>query len=217
MAYFNGDPFFMFKHKLKIVKIVLSKWSKLTFGDIFKQLAIREEVVRVKEMLFEEEPIIENRIVLQKAQVELKKYLSIEEQYWKQKSSMTWFAEGNKNTRFFHSHVNGKRQKLQLKRIHKSDGVWIELQELMANAVVEFLQNQFTQENDPNSFELLHNVPSMVTLDQNLELCRMLTIEEVKCAVFALSGGSASGPDGFTRIFYQECGGIIGEDIYRML
>ncbi|XP_070010475.1 uncharacterized protein [Nicotiana sylvestris] len=64
-------------------------------------------------------------IVLQKAQAELKKYLSIEKQYWKQKAGMNWFAEGDRNTRFFPNHVNGKRQKLQLKRIQNSEDDWI--------------------------------------------------------------------------------------------
>nr|XP_016461422.1 PREDICTED: uncharacterized protein LOC107784758 [Nicotiana tabacum] len=68
---------------LKRVKTTLSHWSKLTYGDIFKQLDIREDIVRIKEIMFEEEPIRENRIVLQQAQVELKSYLSIKEQYWK--------------------------------------------------------------------------------------------------------------------------------------
>ncbi|XP_075098809.1 uncharacterized protein LOC142175728 [Nicotiana tabacum] len=80
-ADFIGDPFFMFKQNIKRVKVALSKWNRETFGDIFKQLAILEDIVRVKEMLFEEEPTTENRIVLQKDQSELKKYLNIEEQY----------------------------------------------------------------------------------------------------------------------------------------
>ncbi|XP_070035247.1 uncharacterized protein [Nicotiana tomentosiformis] len=70
-----------FKDVLKRVKVALSKWSKETYGDIFKQLKIREDIVRVKEMLFEEEPTFENRIVHQKAQAELKRYLSTGEQY----------------------------------------------------------------------------------------------------------------------------------------
>ncbi|XP_070044899.1 uncharacterized protein [Nicotiana tomentosiformis] len=111
-----------------------------TFADIFKQLPILEDIVRVKEMLFEEEPATENRIVLQEAQCELKKYLSIEEQYWKQKAGMTWFAEGDRNTSFFHNHVNGKRKKLQLKRIKSGSGVWIEDQEQLATAAVDFCQ-----------------------------------------------------------------------------
>nr|XP_016512912.1 PREDICTED: uncharacterized protein LOC107829953 [Nicotiana tabacum] len=122
-------------------------------------------------MLFEEEPTIENRIVLQKAQSKLKKHLSIEEQYWKQKAGMIWFAEGDRNTSFFHNYVNGKRKKLQLKRIKSSSGVWIEDQEQLAT-----------------------------TADHNLELSRLPTIEEVRAVIFELSGESASDPDGFTGL-----------------
>ncbi|XP_070055567.1 uncharacterized protein [Nicotiana tomentosiformis] len=139
-ADFIGDLFLIFKQNIKRVKVALSKWSRETFGDIFKQLAILEDIVRVKEMLFEEEPTIENRIVLQKAQSELKKYLSIEEQYWKKKAGMTWFAKRDRNTSFFHNHVNGKRMKLQLKRIKSGSGVWIEDQEQLATTAVDIYQ-----------------------------------------------------------------------------
>lgn len=108
------------------MKAAWSKWSKDTYGDIFKQLAIREDIVRVKEMLFEDEPTMENRIVLKNAQAELKMYLSLEEHYWKQKAGMTWFTEEDRNTRFFHNHVNEKRQKLQPKRIQDNNGSWFE-------------------------------------------------------------------------------------------
>ncbi|XP_019266859.1 PREDICTED: uncharacterized protein LOC109244255 [Nicotiana attenuata] len=137
-------------------------------------------------MLFEEEPTIENRFVLQKARLELKKYLSIEEQYWKQKAGLNWFAEGDGNTSFFHNHVNGKRKKLQLKRIQNSSGVWIENQEQMADVA-------------------------------NMELSRLPTFEEVKGAVFELSGESAGGPGGFTGLFYQSCWDIVGRDIHNMV
>lgn len=216
-ADFTGDPFLMFKQKLKRVKAALALWSKATFGDIFKQLAIREDIVRVKEILFEEEPTIQNRIVLQQAHAELKRYLSIEEQYWKQKAGMSWFAEGDRNTRFFHNHVNGKRQKFNLKRIQDTDSNWLETHELVANTAVDFFSNQFTQIGDTTDYEILNNVPAIVTLEQNLELCKYPIIGEVKDAVFALSGDSASGPDGFTGLFYQTCWDIVGEDIYMLL
>lgn len=51
---------------------------------------------------------------------------------------MTWFAEGDRNSNFFHNYVNGKRQKLQLKWIQNADGNWLEDQEHMANAAIEF-------------------------------------------------------------------------------
>ncbi|XP_060202654.1 uncharacterized protein LOC132631071 [Lycium barbarum] len=48
------------------------------------------------------------------------KALHIEEEYWKQKSSMTWFQERDKNSKFFHSNVKRRSKRLQLKRIHDS-------------------------------------------------------------------------------------------------
>ncbi|XP_019230803.1 PREDICTED: uncharacterized protein LOC109211692 [Nicotiana attenuata] len=155
-ADFIGDPFWMFKKKLKRVKDCASKGLS-----------------------------------------ELKKYLSIEEQYWKQKVGMTWFAEGDRNTSFFHNHVNGKRKKLQLKRIKSGSGVWIEDQEQLAAAAVDFIKNSSQM--------------------KNLELSRLPIIEEVRTSVFELTGESASGPDGFTGLFYQICWDVIGADIHNMV
>lgn len=55
----------MFKHKIKHVKKALLRWSKEIYRDIFKQLIIREEIVTIKEQSFEEDPSINNIIVLQ--------------------------------------------------------------------------------------------------------------------------------------------------------
>ncbi|XP_055814452.1 uncharacterized protein LOC129884128 [Solanum dulcamara] len=62
---FEGDEFIKFKLKLKNVKPVLTVWSKATFGDIFKQLTVREEVVKIKEQCFEENPTPVNRMFSQ--------------------------------------------------------------------------------------------------------------------------------------------------------
>ncbi|XP_060211849.1 uncharacterized protein LOC132639421 [Lycium barbarum] len=48
----TGNPFILFKQKLKHLKGILSAWSKEVYGDIFKQLMIREEIVRLKEEFF---------------------------------------------------------------------------------------------------------------------------------------------------------------------
>lgn len=181
-----------FKQKLKNIKVALAKWSRETYGDIFKQLAIREEVVKVKEKLFEEDPSIVNRIVLQKAQAELKRYLSLEEQYWKQKAGFTWYTEGDRNTSFFHNHVTGKRKKLHLRRIQDDNGIWLESMELISEEAVKFFQNQFTEERNDRDLGILHHMKSLVTQDQNVSLCAYPTKEEVKHAVFDLNGESAS-------------------------
>ncbi|XP_075076724.1 uncharacterized protein LOC107810356 [Nicotiana tabacum] len=123
---FIRDPIFMFKQKLKRVKAALSKWSRETFGDIFKQLAILEDIVRRSSI-------------------------------GSKKAGMTWFAEGDRNTSFFLNHVNGKRKKLQLKRIKSGSRVWIEEYEKLATTAVDFYQKQFTNEGDTSDFSFLNN------------------------------------------------------------
>lgn len=44
--------FVNFKVKMKKKKVALARWSKESFGDIFQPLAIREELVKVKELFF---------------------------------------------------------------------------------------------------------------------------------------------------------------------
>ncbi|XP_060212032.1 uncharacterized protein LOC132639607 [Lycium barbarum] len=213
---FEGDDFIRFKLKLKNVKFALTPWSKETFGDIFKQLPVREEVVRIKEQCFEEDLAPVNRMVLQQAQASLKKYVHYEEEFWRQKSHMTSFAEGDKNTRYFHSILNGRRKILQIRRIQNQQGVWIEGESLLAEEACRFYQQQFSQEVDPLDFQLLQHVPSMVDQDTNDQLVSMPTLEEVKKVVFELSAYSVGGPDGMIGIFYQVCWDIGGADAYNL-
>lgn len=68
----------MFKHKIRHFKKALSSWSRETYGDIFKQLIIRDEIVKIKKELFEEFSIGAERMVQQQARAKLKKYLHFE-------------------------------------------------------------------------------------------------------------------------------------------
>ncbi|KAG5600401.1 hypothetical protein H5410_031771 [Solanum commersonii] len=68
---------------MKKTKAALSNWSKVSFGDIFKQLSIREEIVRMKEELFEASLIADNRRILHQAHAELKKYVHFKKEYWR--------------------------------------------------------------------------------------------------------------------------------------
>ncbi|XP_060210552.1 uncharacterized protein LOC132637489 [Lycium barbarum] len=130
---------------------------------------------------------------------------------------MISFAEGDRNTRYFHSIMNGRRNRLQIIRILNQQGVWIEGESLLAEEACRFYQQQFSQEVDPLDFKLLQHVPSMVDQDTNNQLVSMLTLEEVKKAVFELSADSAGGPDGMIGIFYQVCWDIVGADVYNLV
>ncbi|XP_060190636.1 uncharacterized protein LOC132619893 [Lycium barbarum] len=123
---FKGDEFISFNLKLKNVKNLLYAWSKATFGDIFKQLIVKEEVDGATESTIRIEDV---------------HYV---EEFWRQKSYMTSFAKGDKNTRYFHSIVNDRRKILQIKRVQNLQGIWIEEDSLLAEEACRFYQQQFS-------------------------------------------------------------------------
>nr|XP_016449536.1 PREDICTED: uncharacterized protein LOC107774498 [Nicotiana tabacum] len=216
-ADFAANPFVTFNHKLKKLKKALSTWSKATYGDIFQKIASLEEVVLVHERQFELSPTQMNRQRLRKVQAEMIKYLALEEQFWRQKAGMTWFKDGDRNTRFFHAQVNGRRKRLKLTRIQDILGNWVEEDDQIAAEAVKFYQEQFREDTIPTTFHIIDHIPSMVTMEQNEKLNNNPTREEIKHAVFGLNGDSAGVPDGFTGLFYQSCWEIIGEDIVQMV
>ncbi|XP_075108927.1 uncharacterized protein LOC142180759 [Nicotiana tabacum] len=192
-ADFSANPYILFNHKLKKLKKALSLWSKATFGDIFQKIASMEEVVMVHEAEFEANPTGMNRERLQKVQAKLIKCLALEEKYWQQKAGMTWFKEGDRNTKLFHAQVRGRRKRLQLNRIQNSGGTWIEEEQEIAEETIKFYEEQFTEAATPSLFDIIEHVPNLINTDQNAELIKQPTKEEVKVAVLGLHGDSAGG------------------------
>lgn len=140
----------------------------------------------------------------------------MQESYWKQKVGYDWFESGDKNTRFFHSVVKGRRHRLKVVEFKINKGFGLKWGEIAFTAV-GFFQKQFTQERDSTSFLLLSHIPKMVSYEENDLLCRIPDEVEVKKVVFNLKGESSSGPDGFFGKFFQVYWDIMGPDIVRMV
>ncbi|XP_075088118.1 uncharacterized protein LOC107829005 [Nicotiana tabacum] len=186
-ANFSANPYILFNHKLKKLKKALSLWSTSTFGDILQKIASMEEVVMVHEAEFEANPTGMNKERLQKVQAELIKCLALEEKYWQQKAGMT------------------------------CGGTWIEEEQEIAQEAIKFYEEQFTEASTPSSFDIVEHIPNLINIEQNAELIKQPTKEEVKVAVLGLNGDSAGGPDGMTGKFYHSCWDIIGDDMYDMV
>ncbi|XP_060170719.1 uncharacterized protein LOC132601661 [Lycium barbarum] len=187
----TDDVFLSFKLKMKKLKVGLSTWSKTTFGDIFKQLVIKEDIVKIKEQLFQENPSEENRMVMQRAQAELKLYLHYEEEFWRQKARMDCFSEGDKNTRYFHSLVKGRRKIIQIKRIKDDTGNWLGDADSVAAEAVNFFHKQFTHE-EKAVFEL--NGDSTCGADAFSGIFYQKCWEVIKAVVFSVVKAFFEGP-----------------------
>jgi hypothetical protein len=64
---------------------------------------------------------------------------------------------------------------------------------------------------------LLHNIPSLVSLDENLKLTKEVSKEEIKKVIWELTLDKSPSPDGFTIHFYKICWNTIKFDLIHMI
>lgn len=210
----SANPLFMLQYKLKILKAHLKVWNKEVFGDVHKDKEDAIAALEAAQQSFDEVPSVENKEALNLANATFKQILAREEVYWFQKSRVQWLQVGDRNTSFFHNYTKIRQQRNFIQRL-KIDGEWVEDQDVLANGAVVHFQKLLSSESHSIDEDLLEVIPPLISEEQNSHLCSLPTAEEIKQAVFSLSGNSAPGPDGFTGNFYTYCWDIVGEDIIK--
>lgn len=90
-ADFFANPLIIYDYNMKKLKKALSVWSRATYTDIFQKIKSLEEAVIVHKAQFELNPTHLNRERIQKVRDQFIRCLSLEEEFWKQKASMSWF------------------------------------------------------------------------------------------------------------------------------
>lgn len=130
---------------------------------------------------------------------------------------MKWFVEGEVNSKFFHSVVNGRKKRLYLKTVRKDDGSWIGGDAEIAKEAVSFFQKQFKREHTMCDFLTLECIPKLIDEADNEALNALPTMKELKDVVFSMSAHSAPGPNGVSGSFYHSCWEIIKEELLLMI
>lgn len=86
----------------------------------------------------------------------------------------------------------------------------------LADLVEGYFQNMFTAEHT-ESEKVIDSVRQSITSEQNNELLKPITPEEVKHVVFQMHPDKAPGPDGMTPAFFQKHWSIVGADVVKMV
>lgn len=118
------------------------------------------------------------------------------------------------NTRFFHAMIRNKRHSCHIHMIQDSSASWISEPAAMATSAVQFFQGLLSGQASHIQVLDFDFLPSLVTADDDIQLCRDSTLEEVRNVVFSIDPDSAPGPDGFCSRFYQTCWDIIADDLF---
>lgn len=116
---------------------------------------------------------------------------------------------------FFHQMAKIKAVTKQISMLKVDDHVLCSAEEIERH-VVSFYEKLFCTENNCNDNGLIEEViPSLVTLEQNLMLTNLPSLDEVKEAVFSLNSDGSPGPDGFGATFFQTFWSIVAKDVHK--
>ncbi|XP_049390321.1 uncharacterized protein LOC125854782 [Solanum stenotomum] len=214
---FVGSSFTEVQTKMKKVKAALTEWSKNEYGNIFHEIATLEDIIQTKEAQLEVRLDENSREKLKKAEAKLIRFLNLEEKFWKQKSGLRWFKDGDRNTKFFHSYVKDRKRRMNIKEIHTDQRDIISGTQNIVKEAVKVFKGQFNEVRGDRDYSMLENIPSLITQEDNDSISKPPTENAVKIVVNALNGNNTSGPDSFSRLLFQTCWDILGKDITRMV
>ena len=150
---------------------------------------------------------------MQRLKQDLAEALREEKLFWRQKCREKWLRAGDRNTKYFHNCVKGRRIQNMILMLmddndqeHFSEGA-------KGSLAVDFFRELFTSSNPVDLETLFLGFNSKVTAEMNARLTATVTLEEIKAAAFCVKGSSAPGEDGLTGIFYQKYWHIVGSSL----
>ncbi|KAL0434142.1 UNVERIFIED_CONTAM: hypothetical protein Slati_2748500 [Sesamum latifolium] len=201
------------KIKLSRLKQHLRHWNKEVFGNLFHNISQAEIAVQQAEKTYDSNPSDVNLLEMNHKTATYQNILAAEEDYWKQKASCKWMAEGERNTKYFHSLVKKKRARAGINLINQ-DEVALTIEPKIKDSGVHFFIDLLKTEGPLNGLDWIAEIiPCIVTEEMGVALCRPVTSEEVKGVVFDMDANSTAGLDEFNVLFYQQCWNVIHHDV----
>nr|GEW94420.1 RNA-directed DNA polymerase, eukaryota [Tanacetum cinerariifolium] len=115
------------------------------------------------------------------------------------KTKIKWSIEGDENSKYYHDVLNKKSGRLTIREV-LVDGIWMESLHLVKHEFFEHFKSRFEK---PNKSRILleRDFVKRISLEQNDDLEREVSNEEIKMAVWDCDIDKAPGPDGFTFWF----------------
>ncbi|KAL0297837.1 UNVERIFIED_CONTAM: hypothetical protein Scaly_3081700 [Sesamum calycinum] len=104
----EGYGMYKLQQKIYRTKELLKRWNREVFGNVFTTVEHAKQEAEEAEKNFDRDPSEANLVALNKCNAALVHALSLESEYWRQKSNCKWLEDGERNTKYFHSLVKKK-------------------------------------------------------------------------------------------------------------
>lgn len=136
-----------------------------------------------------------------------------EELHWQQCSRLHQLQKGDRNTHFFHLSIIQRRNFNRITWLQSFTGVWIEQEAGLQGFIRNFYCCLFFATRLQNFDQVLSLIPPLVTPEINDSLLALISNDDVRHAVFELSGSKALSPDSFSGLFYQRNWQVVGPSL----
>ena len=126
-----------------------------------------------------------------------------EEEYWRLKSRSNWLKVGDQNTSFFHKQCRVRLSQNDISKISFLSGEGVKgISQIKQLAEVHF-HNLYREDGSSNSkftSDFLSNIPSLVSEEENDELMKPFSEQEIIDVIWSMELDKAPGPNGFSSL-----------------
>ena len=207
------DAFRCLDFKLRNTAKALKSWSAKHIGSVRLQLAIAKEIVYRLDWAQDHSSLATQELALKrKAKLCYLGLASLQRTLVRQRSRITFLAEGDANTKIFHLQACHRNRKNVITKLRVDDTIIMQ-DDQMADQVFQHFSNIIGTPGVQNCHLNLSELsfPSV----QSALLDTYFTEEEVWQAILDMPIDKALGSDGFTGLFYRIAWPIIKPDIMQ--
>nr|GEW81847.1 RNA-directed DNA polymerase, eukaryota [Tanacetum cinerariifolium] len=189
--------------KIQALKIAIKQWSKNAKTSSYKaKISIPSNLFEI-DKIFDQgrsnEEILINRSLLKR----LHDINSIDSLEVAQKSKVRWAIEEDENTKYFQGILNNKRYQLAIRGVLVDGNTnWIVGPFVVKGMFFKHFSTRFT---------------NTLSLEQQDDLERIVSLDEIKRTVWDCGINKSTGPDGFTFEFFHRYWKVLEQDIVAVV
>ncbi|KAL0300489.1 UNVERIFIED_CONTAM: Retrovirus-related Pol polyprotein from type-2 retrotransposable element R2DM [Sesamum calycinum] len=211
----DGTAQFCLCRKLKALKGHLNAFNNLHFSHISVRAKDTDLALQDAQIQLESNP--ENATIRDSVRELRKKAVFLaeaERHFYYQKAKLHFLKMGNRNTKFFHDMVKRNAANCSILAITKTDGTTITSAMEIGQEFVSYFTSLLGTEVPTLPVDnAVFNWGPKLSSELALELCRVVTPEEVKQAIFHISDNKAPEPDGYSACLFKRAWHIVGDQI----
>lgn len=212
-----GSKLFTFGQRLREAKLACKKLNRSGFGNIQQKTAdaLRNlEEIQASLLSSPSHSLFRQEFA---ARQKWNFFASAQESFYRQKSSVRWYTDGDASTSFYHRVVASNFAWNCIRYLRDSNDVKVDDPVLLKSMLISYYQGILGEEVNPVSSVSVQEIQSLMSYrcpeGLHSQLSAIPSVEEITEVALKMPKNKAPGPDGFSIEFFIEAWDIVGSDL----